>query len=171
LSATRPDTTRRRVGVTPALPQFGQISCPYAKSSRSRWHGHSASFRFEIPDAAEHLENWLSWQGREAIRGFSSQVLGKLAQSPDHRHRILEQGGYLRHLFKASAETLLTIAVDPKHLGARICITSVLHTWGFRAHPSHGAYDRSGGRASLDGNRWISSRPNYYFLPVEALSH
>jgi hypothetical protein len=119
-------------------------------------------------DAAEHLENWLSWQG--AIRSFSSQVLGKLAQTPDRRHRILEQGGYLRHLFKASAETLLTIAVDPKHLGARICVTSVLHTWGSRAQPITWAHDRPGGRPSLDGNRWISSRPNY-FLPVEALSH
>jgi hypothetical protein len=52
-------------------------ACPYAKSSRSRWHAHSASFRFEIPDAAEHLENWLSRQGPEAIRSFSSQVLGE----------------------------------------------------------------------------------------------
>jgi hypothetical protein len=33
-------------------------------------------------------------------------------------------------LFKASAETLTTIAADPKHLGARVGITSVLHTWG-----------------------------------------
>jgi Putative transposase len=73
-------------------------------------------------------------------------------------------------LFKASAETLLTIAADPKHLGARIGITSVLHTWGSAlTHHPHVHMIVPGGGLSLDGGRWISSRPNY-FLPVEVLS-
>ena len=50
-------------------------------------------------------------------------------------------------LFKASADTLITIAADPKHLGARIGIISVLHTWGSGAHPpSAPARDRAGRR-------------------------
>ena len=73
-------------------------------------------------------------------------------------------------LFKASAETLLTIAADPKHLGARIGITSVLHSWGSAlTHHPHVHMIVPGGGLSLDGGRWISSRPNY-FLPVEVLS-
>ncbi len=73
-------------------------------------------------------------------------------------------------LFKASAETLLTIAADPKHLGARIGITSVLHTWGSAlTHHPHVHMIVPGGGISLDGQRWISCRPGF-FLPVRVLS-
>ncbi|MBV8918977.1 IS91 family transposase [Bradyrhizobium sp.] len=73
-------------------------------------------------------------------------------------------------LFKASAETLLTIAADPKHLGAKIGITSVLHTWGsaMTYHP-HVHMIVPGGGISLDGQRWVSCRPGF-FLPVRVLS-
>ncbi|MGB5718667.1 MAG: IS91 family transposase [Gammaproteobacteria bacterium] len=73
-------------------------------------------------------------------------------------------------LFKAAAETLLTIAVDPKHLGARIGATLVLHTWGsaMTHHPHvHGIVP--GGGLSLDGERWVACRPGF-FLPVRVLS-
>jgi hypothetical protein len=73
-------------------------------------------------------------------------------------------------LFKASAETLLTIAADPKHLGARIGILSVLHTWGSAlTHHPHVHMIVPGGGFSLDGNNWISCRPSF-FLPVRVLS-
>jgi hypothetical protein len=73
-------------------------------------------------------------------------------------------------LFKASAETTLTIAGDPKHLGARIGILSVLHTWGSAlTHHPHVHMIVPGGGFSLDGQRWIACRPRY-FLPVEVLS-
>ena len=73
-------------------------------------------------------------------------------------------------LFKASAETLLTIAADPKHLGARIGITSVLHTWGSAlTHHPHVHMIVPGGGISLDGKRWVSCRPGF-FLPVRVLS-
>jgi hypothetical protein len=73
-------------------------------------------------------------------------------------------------LFKASAETLLTIAADPKHLGARIGILSVLHTWGSAlAHHPHVHMIVPGGGFSLDGNNWVSSGANF-FLPVRVLS-
>jgi Putative transposase/Transposase zinc-binding domain len=73
-------------------------------------------------------------------------------------------------LFKASSETMLTIAADPKHLGARIGILSVLHTWGSAlTHHPHVHMIVPGGGFSLDGKRWISCRPNF-FLPVRVLS-
>jgi hypothetical protein len=73
-------------------------------------------------------------------------------------------------LFKASAQTLLTIAADPKHLGARIGILSVLHTWGSGlTHHPHAHMIVPGGGISLDGARWIACRPRF-FLPVRVLS-
>jgi predicted Zn-ribbon and HTH transcriptional regulator len=73
-------------------------------------------------------------------------------------------------LFKVSAETMLTIAADPKHLGARIGITSVLHTWGSAmTHHPHVHMIVPGGGISPDGRRWISCRPGF-FLPVRVLS-
>ena len=73
-------------------------------------------------------------------------------------------------LFKASSEALLTIAADPKHLGARIAITSVLHTWGSAlTHHPHVHMIVPGGGLSLDGERWIACKPNF-FLPVLVLS-
>ena len=73
-------------------------------------------------------------------------------------------------LFKASAETLTTIAADPKHLGARVGITSVLHTWGSAlTHHPHVHMIVPGGGISLDGKSWISCRPGF-FLPVRVLS-
>jgi Putative transposase/Transposase zinc-binding domain len=73
-------------------------------------------------------------------------------------------------LFKAAAETLITIAADPKHLGARIGLTAVLHTWGSAlTHHPHVHVIVPGGGISLDGTRWISCRPGF-FLPVRVLS-
>ena len=73
-------------------------------------------------------------------------------------------------LMRASAETTLTIAADPKHLGARIGITSVLHTWGSAmTHHPHVHMIVPGGGLSADGERWIACRPNF-FLPVRVLS-
>jgi hypothetical protein len=73
-------------------------------------------------------------------------------------------------LFTASAETSITIAADPKHLGARIGITSVLHTWGSAmTHHPHVHMIVPGGGISLDGTRWVSCRPGF-FLPVRVLS-
>ena len=73
-------------------------------------------------------------------------------------------------LFKAAAETLLTIAADPKHLGARIGVTLVLHTWGsaMTHHPHvHGIVP--GGGLSVDGEHWVACRAGF-FLPVRVLS-
>ena len=73
-------------------------------------------------------------------------------------------------LFKGSAETLITIAADPKHLGARIGITSVLHTWGSAmTHHPHVHMIVPGGGLSADGQSWIPCKP-HFFLPVRVLA-
>jgi hypothetical protein len=73
-------------------------------------------------------------------------------------------------LFKAAAEATLKIAADPKHLGARIGITAVLHTWGSAmTHHPHVHMIVPGGGLSEDGTTWMSCRPNF-FLPVRVLS-
>jgi hypothetical protein len=73
-------------------------------------------------------------------------------------------------LFKASSETMLTIAADTRHLGARIGITSVLHTWGSAiTHHPHIHMIVPGGGLASDGSRWISCKPNF-LLPVRVLS-
>jgi hypothetical protein len=73
-------------------------------------------------------------------------------------------------LFKASAETMITIAADPKHLGARIGVLSVLHTWGSAlTHHPHVHMIVPGGGISLDGTRWVACRPNF-LLYVGVLS-
>jgi hypothetical protein len=75
-----------------------------------------------------------------------------------------------RLLFEVAAETLTTIAADPRHLGAQIGATLVLHTWGsaLTHHPHvHGIVP--GGGLSLDGQRWVACKPGF-FLPVRVLS-
>jgi Putative transposase len=74
-------------------------------------------------------------------------------------------------LFRAAAETLRTIAADPKHLGAEISLVAVLHTWGQTLHHHHHPHVHCivpGGGPSLDGARWVACRPGF-FLPVRVL--
>lgn len=72
-------------------------------------------------------------------------------------------------LFQAASETMMTIAADPRHLGARIGITAVLHSWGSAlTHHPHVHMIVPGGGLSPDGQRWISSRPAF-LLPVRVL--
>jgi len=73
-------------------------------------------------------------------------------------------------LFKAASETLLRIGADPKHLGADLGITAVLHTWGSAlTHHPHLHCIVPGGGLSLDKQRWVRCRPGF-FLPVRVLS-
>ena len=73
-------------------------------------------------------------------------------------------------LFKVSADVMATIAVDPKHLGARIAITSVLHTWGSAMmHHPHVHMIVPGGGISLDGSTWVAANAKF-LLPVRVLS-
>ena len=73
-------------------------------------------------------------------------------------------------LFAVAAETLRIIAADPKHLGAQVGVTLVLHTWGsaLTHHPHvHGIVP--GGGLAADGKRWVACKPGF-FLPVRVLS-
>ena len=73
-------------------------------------------------------------------------------------------------LFRTAAETLLTIAADPRHLGARIGATAVLHSWGSAmTHHPHVHMIVPGGGISLDGSRWVGCKPGF-LLPVRVLS-
>jgi hypothetical protein len=73
-------------------------------------------------------------------------------------------------LFRTAAETLLIIAADPKHLGARIGATAVLHSWGSAmTHHPHVHMIVPGGGISLDGTRWVRCKPGF-LLPVRVLS-
>lgn len=73
-------------------------------------------------------------------------------------------------LFKASAETVTTIAADPKRMGAKVGLTSVLHTWGSAmTHHPHIHMIVPGGGLSPDGTKWVASKPGF-FLHVRVLS-
>ncbi len=73
-------------------------------------------------------------------------------------------------LFKAATQALIIIAADPKHLGARIGMTAVLHTWGSAlTHHPHAHIIVPGGGISPDGQHWIACRSDF-FLPVRVLS-
>ena len=73
-------------------------------------------------------------------------------------------------LLKTAADTLIIIAADPKHLGARIGLTAVLHTWGSAlTHHPHAHIIVPGGGLSRDGQHWIACRPRF-FLSVRVLS-
>ncbi len=91
------------------------------------------------------------------------QQIGRLAlQNPRQIYTIL---------FQAASETLLTIAADPRHLGASIGFLAVLHTWGqnLHLHP-HLHCVVPGGGISSDGSRWIACRKDSFFLPYKVLS-
>ena len=73
-------------------------------------------------------------------------------------------------LFRASAQTVMTIAADPKRMGARVGMTSVLHTWGSAlTHHPHIHMIVPGGGLSADGTKWVSCKPGF-FLHVRVLS-
>jgi len=74
------------------------------------------------------------------------------------------------NLFQAASETLLELAADPSHLGAKIGILAVLHTWGQNLmHHPHLHCVVSGGGLAPDESQWVASR-DYYLLPVRLLS-
>ncbi len=73
-------------------------------------------------------------------------------------------------LFKASAETVMTIAADPERMGAKVGLTSVLHTWGSAmTHHPHIHMIVPGGGLSPDGTKWVACKPGF-FLHVRVLS-
>ena len=113
--------------------------------------------------------NWLEHRRAELLPvGYFHLVFTLPAQIADIAYQNKQVIYGL--LLKASAEAVLTIAADPRHLGAKLAITSVLHTWGSAmTHHPHVHMIVPGGGISPDGSKWISCRPGF-FLPVKVLS-
>jgi hypothetical protein len=123
--------------------------CPKCQSSaRDRWLMKQASSLLPVPDA--HVVFTVPQQ---------------LAQLALRNQRL-----FYNLLFRAASETLLEIAADPRNLGARIGVLTVLHTWSQNLgyHPHLHCLVAAGGLA-LDRSRWVRSRRNF-FLPVRVLS-
>jgi hypothetical protein len=112
------------------------------------------------------------WVGRRKAELLPIEYFHLVFTIPAQLNALTLQNKSLLYklLFDASAATLLTIAADPKHLGARIGFFSILHTWGQNLldHP-HLHCVVTGGGLSPDGKRWIACRPGF-FLPVRVLS-
>ncbi len=136
------DCRLRLVPATTALSQGGQ------SSARDRWLMKQASSLLPVPYA--HVVFTVPEQ------------LAPLA--------LRNQRLFYNLLFRAASETLLEIAADPRHLGARIGLLAVLHTWSQNLghHPHLHCLVPAGGLA-LDHSRWVASRHDF-FLPVRVLS-
>ena len=107
-------------------------------------------------------------RGRAAASSLLSRRLHPAGGA--RRPRVPNKAVVYDLLFRAAAETLTTIAADPKHLGARIGFTAVLHTWGSAlTHHPHVHVIVPGGGLSPDGERWIACKRGF-FLPVRVLS-
>jgi len=112
---------------------------------------------------------WLAARGAELLPvGYFHLVFTVPARIADIAYQ--NKRAVYDLLMRASAETTLRIAADRRHLGGRIGITSVLHSWGSAmTHHPHVHMIVPGGGLSADGERWVPCRPNF-FLPVRVLS-
>jgi len=118
---------------------------------------------------AQARERWLTARERELLHTSYFHVVFTV---PHELNVLALENPRLFYdlLFAASAQTLLEIASDPKHLGAEIGVIAILHTWGqnLLLHPHIHCVIPAGG-LSLDKRRWV--RPRYlFFLPVKVLS-
>jgi len=119
--------------------------------------------------AAANAE-WLDARARDLLEGV--QYFHVVFTIPDKLSPVALQNKRVLYgiLFRAVAETLVTIARDPKHLGARIGFSAVMHTWGQNLlHHPHIHCVVPGGGISPDGDRWIPCRKDF-FLPVRVMS-
>jgi hypothetical protein len=118
---------------------------------------------------AKAAERWLAARQADLLPVEYYQVVFTLP-APISEIAYYNKAEIYRLLFEVAADTLQTIAADPKHLGAEIGVTLVLHTWGsaLTHHPHvHGIVP--GGGLSLNGNRWVACKPGF-FLSVRVLS-
>ncbi len=124
---------------------------------------HGRQQRAKLDDAA-HV-------GSDTLASLGGPILNHAFALPAEIADIAAQNKAAVYdlLFRAASQTMLTIAADPRHLGARIGITAVLHNWGSAlTHHPHIHMIVPDGGISLDGQRWVSSRPAF-LLPVRVL--
>jgi hypothetical protein len=133
-----------------------------------RYHYHSCGDRHCPQCGGNKRAEWLDKRAAELLPVPYFHVVFTLphelsALALGNRKELYEM------LFAAASETLLEVAADPKHLGARIGILMVLHTWGQQLeHHPHVHCVVPGGGMSAAGENWVSCRPNW-FLPVKVL--
>jgi len=114
-------------------------------------------------------DRWLAKQAQQLLLVPYCHVVFTVPKALAHLG-LQNQRRFYALLFRAVAETLLTIAADRRHLGARLGFLAVLHTWSQNLlhHPHVHCLVPAGGLA-LDGSRWIPCRPKF-FLPAQVLS-
>src|SRR5271169_584362 len=122
-------------------------------------------------DTAPNASRWLAPAGWKSADPSFCRRRTSTSSSPCRRNSPPSPIRTRRRiLFRTAAETLRTIAADPKHLGAELGFFAVLHTWGQALlHHPHLHCVVAGGGLSADGNRWIACRGNF-FLPVRVLA-
>lgn len=152
---------------TPALG--GHLDqCSHCGYRRMVWH--SCRNRHCPRCQAEARKRWLEERKAELLPVPYFHVVFTV---PDSLNAFAQAGPrqFYDILFAAVRETLLVIASDPKHLGARIGALAVLHTWGqtLTLHPHIHCVIPAGG-FSLDGRRWLRARRRNFFLPVRVLA-
>ncbi len=152
-----------------ALPRSAVIAMP-ARAADIRLSRTTRAGTGTAPSARPKLgERWLATRERELLATSYFHVVFTV---PHELNVLALENPRLFYdlLFTASAQTLLEIAIDPKHLGAEIGLISILHTWGqnLLLHPHIHCAIPAGG-LSPDHRRWV--RPRYpFFLPVKILS-
>jgi len=152
---------------TPALGGH-RDQCPRCGYEHLVWHScrnrHCPKCQFQA------RERWLAERKNELLPVPYFHVVFTL---PDLFNPLVITNHRLIYdlLFRATRDTLLTIAADPKHLGARIGFLAVLHTWGqtLSLHPHLHCVVPAGG-FSADGSRWVGTRRKRFLLPVRVLS-
>ncbi len=146
-------------GHTEGCSDCGFVRCAY-NSCRNR---HCPKCQGQARDA------WLAARQAELLPAPYFHVVFTLP-APVAEIAFQNKEAVYAILFRTAAETLRTIAADPRHLGAEIGLVAVLHTWGqtLQHHP-HVHCVVPGGGPSPDGTRWVACRPGF-FLPVRVLS-
>jgi hypothetical protein len=177
------DAYRRNAGVSPASPQ-GRVMTAIETCRTAALGGH-----VEQCDACGHQRiaynscanrhcpkcqslARAAWVERRRAEILDCEYFHVVFTVPDEIAAIAlpNKTQVYSILFRATAETLRTIAADPQHLGAEIGFFAVLHTWGQTlVHHPHLHCIVPGGGLSPDGTRWVACRPGF-FLPVRVLS-
>jgi hypothetical protein len=159
MSAVELCRTAARGGHTEACAECGLVRCAY-NSCRNR---HCPKCQ------GQARAEWLAARQAEVLPVPYFHVVFTLP-APVAEIAFHNKATVYAILFRTAAETLRTIAADPRHLGAEIGLLAVLHTWGQNLHHHpHVHCVVPGGGPSLDGTRWVACRPGF-FLPVRALS-
>src|SRR5947209_10356011 len=166
--ARRPDVSLYRLGTEPVFFDRAQSMDPQARKTKCRLNTLlTPNPSCECQGAA--ARDWLAAREADLLPvGYFHLVFTLPAEIAPIAYQ--NKAVVYDMLFRTAAETLLTIAADPRHLGAHIGITAVLHSWGSAmTHHPHLHMIVPGGGISLDGSHWVNCRPGF-LLPVRVLS-